>query len=132
MRGVCECALKSPLILGRHYDEENKMIAGRQPDSGNPTVRDERRALRKRDEGWCSNSHETGNDGYTDECLQPNHARAVILLDGSGRQGLNLAGESPVASITRFRCVVIPQFVLGNHTSIAWCISPSCLVAGVV
>ena len=34
MRGVCECALKSPLILGRHYDEENKMIAGRQPDSG--------------------------------------------------------------------------------------------------
>jgi len=81
MRGVCECALKSPLILGRHYDEENKMIAGRQPDSGNPTVRDERRALRKRDEGWCSNSHEAGNGGYTGECLQPNHARAVILLD---------------------------------------------------
>ena len=83
MRGVCECALKSPLILGRHYDEENKMIAGRQPDSGNPTVRDERRALRKRDEGWCSNSHETGNGGYTGECLQPNHARAVILLDSN-------------------------------------------------
>jgi hypothetical protein len=47
---------------------------------------------------------------------------------GSSRQGLNLAGESPVASITRFRCVVIPQFVLGNHMSIAWCISPSCLL----
>ena len=85
MRGVCECALKSPLILGRHYDEENKMIAGRQPDSGNPTVRDERRALRKRDEGWCSNSHEAGNGGYTGECLQPNHARAVILLDGQSK-----------------------------------------------
>lgn len=56
--------------------------------------------------------------------------RAVILLDGSGRQGLNLAGESPVASIARFRCVAIPQFVLGNHMFIAWCIRPSCLVAG--
>ncbi len=51
---------------------------------------------------------------------------------GSGRQVLNLAGESPVASMTRFRCVVMPQFVLGNHMFIAWCISPSCLVAGVV
>ena len=50
---------------------------------------------------------------------------------GSGRQGLNLAGESPVASIARFRCVAIPRFVLGNHMFIAWCKRPSCLVVGV-
>ena len=43
---------------------------------------------------------------------------------GSGRQGLNLAGESPVILIARFECVAIPQFVKGNLTSIAWCKRP--------
>src|SRR2546425_7107877 len=39
----------------------------------------------------------------------------------SGREGLNLAGASPVVPIARFRHGAIPQFVVGNHTSIAWC-----------
>jgi len=44
----------------------------------------------------------------------------------SGREGLNLAGESPVVPIARFRHVAIPQFVVGNHTFIAWCKRPGC------
>ena len=44
----------------------------------------------------------------------------------SGRKGLNLAGESPVVSIARFRHVAIPQFVMGNHTGIAWRKLPGC------
>jgi len=43
---------------------------------------------------------------------------------GSGRQGLNLAGESPAIPIARFGYVAIPQFVKGNLTSIAWCKRP--------
>jgi hypothetical protein len=54
-----------------------------------------------------------------DAKTQPGHAC-------SGREGPNLAGESPAVSIARFRHVAIPQFVLGNHTSIAWCIRPGC------
>jgi hypothetical protein len=54
----------------------------------------------------------------------PKVERAVFLPDGSGRQGLNLAGESPVILIARFECVAIPQFVKGNLTSIAWCKRP--------
>ena len=38
---------------------------------------------------------------------------------GSGQQGHNLVGESPIVSIDRFRHVAIPQFVTGNLTSIA-------------
>jgi hypothetical protein len=45
---------------------------------------------------------------------------------GSGRQGCNPAGESPAMSIARFRHVAIPQFMLGNHMSIAWCKRPGC------
>jgi len=44
----------------------------------------------------------------------------------SGREGLNLAGVSPVVPIARFRHVVIPQFVVGNHTFMAWCKRPGC------
>jgi hypothetical protein len=44
----------------------------------------------------------------------------------SGRKGPNLAGESPVVSMARFRHVAIPQFVLGNHTSMAWRTRPGC------
>jgi hypothetical protein len=47
----------------------------------------------------------------------------------SGRQGLNLAGESPAISIARFGYVAMPQFVEGNHTSIAWCKRPGCPMA---
>jgi hypothetical protein len=45
----------------------------------------------------------------------------------SGREGLNLAGVSPVVPIARFRHVAIPQFVVGNHTFMAWCKRPGCL-----
>ena len=45
----------------------------------------------------------------------------------SGREGLNLAGASPVVPIARFRHVAIPQFVAGNHTFIAWCTRLGCL-----
>ena len=51
MRGVCVRALKSPLLLGRRYSDKTKQLQVAKPDSGNPTVRDERRALRKRDVG---------------------------------------------------------------------------------
>ena len=44
----------------------------------------------------------------------------------SGREGLNLAGESPVVPIARFRHVAIPQFEVGNHTFFAWCKRPGC------
>src|SRR2546422_11611139 len=44
----------------------------------------------------------------------------------SGRKGPNLAGASPVVSIARFRHVVIPQSVMGNHTGIAWRKRPGC------
>jgi len=54
----------------------------------------------------------------------PKGARTVFLPDGSGRQGLNLAGESPAMPIARFRYVAIPQFVQGNRTLIAWCKRP--------
>jgi len=62
------------------------------------------------------------------------NAVKVILVHnhpsgGSGRQGLNLAGANPAILIARFRYVAIPQFVYGNHTSIAWCKRPGCPVA---
>jgi len=44
----------------------------------------------------------------------------------SGREGLNLTGESPVVPIARFRHVAIPQFVVGNHTFFAWRTRPGC------
>ena len=47
----------------------------------------------------------------------------------SGRQGLNLAGESPAISIARFGYVAMPQFVEGNHTFVAWCKRPGCPMA---
>ena len=53
----------------------------------------------------------------------------AIRVYCSGRQGLNLAGESPVIPIARFGYVAIPQFVEGNHTSIAWCKRPGCPMA---
>jgi hypothetical protein len=43
MRGVCERALKPPSV-GEGYAMNEPMITGCQPDSGNPTVRDERGA----------------------------------------------------------------------------------------
>jgi len=44
----------------------------------------------------------------------------------SGREGPNLAGESPAVSMARFRHVAIPPFVLGHHTFFAWRIRPGC------
>ena len=45
----------------------------------------------------------------------------------SGREGLNLAGASPVVPIARCRHVAIPQFVTGNRTFFAWRTRPGCL-----
>jgi hypothetical protein len=56
----------------------------------------------------------------------PKVIRAALLPDCSGREGLNLTGESPVVPIARFRHVAIPQFVTGNRTFIAWCKRPGC------
>ena len=47
---------------------------------------------------------------------------------GSSRQGWNLAGESPVMSIARFRHVAIPHLRVGNQLSYAWSKRPSCPV----
>jgi hypothetical protein len=44
----------------------------------------------------------------------------------SGRQGLNLAGESPAISMARFGYGAMPQCVAGNHTFFAWCTRPGC------
>ena len=44
----------------------------------------------------------------------------------SGREGLNLAGASPVVPMARCRHVAIPQSVVGNHTFMAWCKRPGC------
>jgi len=44
----------------------------------------------------------------------------------SGREGLNLAGASPVVPMARCRHVAIPQFEVGNHTFMAWCQRPGC------
>ena len=43
---------------------------------------------------------------------------------GSGRQGHNPAGGSPVMSIARFRHVAIPHLGAGNQPSYAWCKRP--------
>jgi hypothetical protein len=57
-------------------------------------------------------------------------AASAMMMDimklglGSGRQGCNLAGESPVVSIARVGHVVMPQFMEGNPMSIAWCKRP--------
>jgi len=47
-RGVYESAFKASVVVGRSNEESQ----GRQPDSGNPTVRDETRGLRKRELWW--------------------------------------------------------------------------------
>ncbi len=47
---------------------------------------------------------------------------------GSGRQGRSPAGESPVVSVARVGHVAIPQFMVGNPMSIAWCKRPGCPV----
>ena len=41
---------------------------------------------------------------------EPDESRDSRPDLGSGRQGCNLAGESPAMSIARFRHVVMPQF----------------------
>lgn len=46
---------------------------------------------------------------------------------GSGRQGRNPAGESPVVSIARFRHVVIPQFVRVTARSLRGVNGPAAL-----
>jgi len=62
-------------------------------------------------------------EGSKPECVRASVEVATGVL-GSGRQGLDLAGESPVILIARFEYVAIPQFVKGNLTSIAWCKRP--------
>ncbi len=42
----------------------------------------------------------------------------------SSRQGRNPAGESPAVPIARFRHVAMPQLMLGNRMSPAWCKRP--------
>jgi len=49
---------------------------------------------------------------------------------GSGRQGRSPAGESPVVSVARVGHVAMPQFMVSNPMSIAWCKRPGCPVLG--
>ena len=78
MRGVCGRALK--LLFVREGRAMNKpMITGRQPDSGKPTVRDERGACGnvgygRGYTGTYSGNAETAKSG-------PKVARAVFLPD---------------------------------------------------
>jgi len=59
-------------------------------------------------------------------CHIPTSSCAEQRRACSGREGLNLTGESPVVPIARFRHVAIPQFVVGNHTFFAWRKRPGC------
>jgi len=63
MRGVCGRALKLPSV-GEGCAMNELMITDRQPDSGKPTVRDERGAYGNVMQGLTAVCHEIGNDGY--------------------------------------------------------------------
>jgi len=71
-------------------------------------------------------------DGSESTSRRQGHHREVV---GSGRQGCNLAGESPAISIARFGYVAIPQFVCCDLKSLiillilesAYCIASSFL-----
>ena len=54
-----------------------------------------------------------------------NAGKGLIPAGGSSQQGCNLAGESPVVSVARVGHVAIPQFMVGNPMSIAWCKRPA-------
>ncbi|MCP3966562.1 MAG: hypothetical protein GY718_09445 [Lentisphaerae bacterium] len=49
------------------------------------------------------------------------NSQARFLGGWSGRQGHNLAGESPAISVTRVGYVAIPHPGAGNHPGYAWC-----------
>ena len=49
-------------------------------------------------------------EGSSPVCAKASRQDTTGVL-GSGRQGLNLAGESPVIPIARFGYVAIPRFV---------------------
>jgi len=57
---------------------------------------------------------------------QPDSRNSTVRDErgGSGRQGHNPAGVSPVMSIARFRHVAIPHLGAGNQPSYAWCKRP--------
>ena len=76
-------ALKSPFVLGRRYSDKTKQlqVANRTREIRPSGMRGG--LYRNVMQDCCSNGHETGNGGYNSECLQSNHARAVILLDTS-------------------------------------------------
>ena len=76
-------ALKSPFVLGRRYSDKTKQlqVANRTREIRPSGMRGG--LYRNVMQDCCSNGHETGNGGYNSECLQSNHARAVILLDSN-------------------------------------------------
>ena len=79
MRGVCELALKFRCDwkgpIGKIENDQD-----RQPDSGNPTVRDEKGACGNVMHGLASLCHEAGNGGNNGRRC-PKHARTVFLPD---------------------------------------------------
>ena len=79
MRGVCELALKFRCDwkgpIGKIENDQD-----RQPDSGNPTVRDEKGACGNVVHGLASLCHEAGNGGNNGRRC-PKHARTVFLPD---------------------------------------------------
>ena len=54
--------------------------------------------------------------------------RATFLSRRSGRQGRDLAGESPAVLVARVEHVAMPHPGIGNEPGDAWCKRPDCPV----
>jgi hypothetical protein len=124
IRGVYEPAFK----LRCSWEGPMGKCGSRQPDSGNPTVRDETGGLRKR-YAW--------SDGHLPRSRKRRilwkpvdlHMSAPQLYpNGSGRQGRNPADVSSAVLVARVEYVVMPQLTEGNPVFIAWCKRPGCSV----
>lgn len=89
MRGVCGRALKLPFVREGCVRNE-PMITGRQPDSGKPTVRDERGACGNVGYGRGYTGTYSGNAETAKP--QPKVARAAFLPDGAAGKAANLGG----------------------------------------
>ncbi len=121
MRGVCGRTLKLPFVREGCVMKE-PMITGRQPDSGNPTVRDERGACENVNYGEGYTGTYSGN-AETAKPLAYGCARRISTRR-SGQQGRNPAGESPAVSVARVGHVAMPHLGAGNQPSYAWCKRP--------
>jgi len=126
MRGVCRRVLKLPPALGRFSGE---MGYCRQPDSGNPTVRDERGAGQKR-ELW-----RTGNPPHiSKECESETLALRLRALpfyptERPTRLRSNRCGHAKRVQVlscqlSGFGHVAMPVPVSGNGAGSARCIRP--------